>query len=79
MKTTNNNGTPQVARAYLGICVLPLGIFGAVSAVGDDDTDHHFRVSSSTFSHHGVLPISLISNLSNLKSLLETGAIVLKS
>jgi phosphatidylethanolamine-binding protein (PEBP) family uncharacterized protein len=50
-------------RARLGLYALVLGIFGAANALGDDHFDDHFRVSSTTFSNNGVLPISMIDNI----------------
>jgi Raf kinase inhibitor-like YbhB/YbcL family protein len=40
-----------------------LGIFGAAIALGDDQQDDHFCVSSTTFANDGVLPISMIDNI----------------
>jgi Raf kinase inhibitor-like YbhB/YbcL family protein len=65
MKSYRNNGAPHLARACLGISALILGVCGATNALGDDHVDDHFRVSSTTFSNDGVLPISTIDNILN--------------
>ena len=63
MKSEANNGAPYSVHACLGLCALVLGIFGAANVFGDDRSDDHFRVSSTTFSDNGVLPISTIDNI----------------
>jgi Raf kinase inhibitor-like YbhB/YbcL family protein len=65
---TSGNGRRRgggrcLARACLGISAIVLGIFSAANAFGDDHFNDHFRVSSTTFSNNGVLPISMIDNI----------------
>ncbi len=62
MKSNANTAAPYMEHAWLGISAL-IWILGAASALGDDHFDDHFRVSSTTFSNNGVLPISMIDNI----------------
>ena len=59
MKIIGKVNAPSSLRGRLGIFTLILGIFGAASASGDD----HLRVSSSTFSNNGVVPITMVDNI----------------
>jgi Raf kinase inhibitor-like YbhB/YbcL family protein len=63
MISSANIRAASVARAWLSACALMVGIFGAVNVLGDDRSDHHFRVTSTTFTNNGVLPISMIDNI----------------
>lgn len=63
MKSDANHGVPHLLRASFGICTVILAFFGAARAIGDEHFDDHFRVSSTTFSNNGVLPISMIDNI----------------
>ncbi|MGO9935499.1 MAG: YbhB/YbcL family Raf kinase inhibitor-like protein [Steroidobacteraceae bacterium] len=62
MKSNGNNGAPYLAHACVGISALIIWVFGAANALGDDHNDR-FRVTSTTFSNNGVLPISMIDNI----------------
>src|SRR5208283_1697965 len=63
MKFDENNCAAYFTRACFCIYALILGTLGAANALGNDQGNDHFRVSSSTFSNGGVLPISTISNI----------------
>lgn len=62
MKPDGSSCALYAARACLGVFALILGIFGAATVLADDQFNEPFRVSSSTFSNNGVLPISMIDN-----------------
>jgi len=63
MKSYWNTGAPNIVHLCLGIFALVICIIGAPNALGDDDHDDHFRVTSTTFFNNEVLPISMIDNI----------------
>lgn len=63
MMSKTHRARAYLPRLSLGLLGLVIGLFGTVTALGDDRFDDHFRVSSTTFTDDGVLPISTINNI----------------
>jgi Raf kinase inhibitor-like YbhB/YbcL family protein len=58
-----NRGTAFLPHLTLGVFGLVIGLFAAANALSDERFDDHFRVSSTTFTNNGVLPISTIDDI----------------